>query len=463
MMEGKNRGQWQSSFGFIMAAVGSAVGLGNLWGFPYKMGKSGGFAFLLLYFIFVLTVGFIVMVGELAIGRFSKLDAVGSYKKINKKSGIIGGFGILAAFLILSFYSVLGGWVLKYAVTYVMELFGGGFGGLSGGDFFVNFITNPVEPLIWLVIFISITAVVVAMGVEKGIERYSKIMMPALFVMLLVIIIRSLTLPGAMAGVAFMFKPDFTLFTSWESFSGVAATALAQMFFSLSLGMGAMITYGSYLGKEQNIQKSALIIPALDTLVALSAGLAIMPAVFAFGLDPGQGPGLMFVTLREVFTAMPFGNIFGLMFFTLVFFAALTSSISLLEVATAYFVDTYKIDRKKTAIFAAAGAFLLGVPSSLGQGVWSHIRPVLGMDILDSVDFISEYTLMPLGALLMCIFVGWIWGPKNVVNEVEQGGKHGFGLGGYFSFMVKYVTPILVAVLLYSSCIQPIIKFMMGK
>ncbi|MGL5440243.1 MAG: sodium-dependent transporter [Filifactoraceae bacterium] len=462
-MEDKKRGQWQSSFGFLMAAVGSAVGLGNLWGFPYKMGKSGGFAFLLLYLIFVLTVGFVVMVGELAIGRFSQLDAVGSYKKINKRFGFIGGFGILAAFLILSFYSVLGGWVLKYAATYVMELFGSGFGDMSGEAFFVGFITNPIEPLIWLFLFIGTTAVVVAMGVEKGIEKYSKIMMPALFIMLLIITLRSLTLPGAMKGVAFMFKPDFSVFTSWESFSKVGATALAQMFFSLSLGMGAMLTYGSYLGKEENLQKSALIIPTLDTLVAVFAGLAIMPAVFAFGLDPGQGPGLMFVTLKEVFTAMPFGNFFGLLFFVLVFFAALTSSISLLEVATAYFVDNFKISRKKTAVIASLAAFILGIPSSLGQGVWSHIKLILGMDILDSVDFISEYTLMPLGALCMCIFIGWIWGADKVVKEVELGGRHKFNLGGYFSFMVKYVTPILVAILLYSSCIHPIISFISGK
>lgn len=462
-MEGKKRGQFQSSFGFIMAAVGSAVGLGNLWGFPYKMGKSGGFAFLLLYFLFVATVGFIVMVGELAIGRFSKLDAVGSYKKINKKSGAIGFLGIIASFLVLSFYSVLGGWVLKYAVTYIMELFGKGFGGQSGADFFVGFITNPVEPLIWLLLFIGATAVVVALGVEKGIEKYSKIMMPSLFVMLLIIIIRSLTLPGAMAGVAFMFKPDFSVFSTWEGFTSVASTALAQMFFSLSLGMGAMITYGSYLSKDEDIQKSALIIPALDTLVAISAGLAIMPAVFAFGLDPAQGPGLMFITLQEVFTSMAFGNLFGLMFFVLVFFAALTSAISLLEVSTAYFVDTFKRDRKKTAVMAAALAFLMGIPSSLGQGAWSNIRPILGMDILDSVDFVSEYTLMPLGALLMCVFIGWVWGPKNVINEIEQNGKHTFGLGGYFTFMVKYITPLLVAVLLYSSCIQPIINFVAGK
>ncbi|MGB5824566.1 MAG: sodium-dependent transporter [Proteocatella sp.] len=461
-MEKKQRGEFGSSFGFIMAAVGSAVGLGNLWGFPYKMGKSGGFAFLLIYLVFTVTVGFVVMIGELAIGRRAKMDAVGSYKAIDKKAGFIGGFGVFAAFVILSFYCVLGGWVLKYAVTFIGEFFGRGFGGAPGADYFVAFITGTTQPIIWFVVFLGISCMIVLAGVEKGIEKYSKIMMPALFVMLLVIIARSVTLPGAVEGLKFMFKPDFTVFTSLDTFIPVAGTALAQMFFSLSLGMGAMVTYGSYLGKDQNLEKSALIIPVLDTLVAILAGCAIMPAVFAFGLDPSAGPGLMFITLKEVFAAMPMGTLFGFLFFTLVFFAAVTSSISLLEVICAYFIDSKHMDRKKVTAMAGLAVFVLGIPVALSQGMLSGVRPIMGMDILDSFDFIAEYTLMPLGALLMCMFVGWKWGAKTVSDEVEAYGDE-FKFKGYFNFMIKWITPLFVAFILYSACISPIIKYMTGQ
>lgn len=458
---GKGRGQFGSSFGFIMAAVGSAVGLGNLWGFPYKMGKSGGFAFLLMYLIFTVTVGVVVMIAEFAIGRKAKKDAVGSYKAIDKKAGYIGGLGVFAAFVILSFYCVLGGWVLKYALTFAGELFGAGFGGVAGAEYFIGFITQPVAPLLWTIVFLGISCLIVLGGVEKGIERFSKIMMPALFVMMLIIIIRSVTLPGAMEGIKFMFTPDWTFLSDPKLFAEIAGTALAQMFFSLSLGMGAMVTYGSYLNKDINLQKSALIIPALDTVVALMAGLAIMPAVFAFGLDPSAGPGLMFITLKEVFTSMAFGNVFGILFFVLVFFAAVTSSISLIEVIIAYFVDEKKMDRKKITGIVGILIFILAIPVSLSQGVLSDVRPLMGMDILDTFDFIAEYTLMPLGALLTCIYVGWKWKPDFIVEEVESSG-HGFPMAGYFKFMIKWVTPPLLAFVLYSACIAPLLSYFFG-
>lgn len=460
-MEKKQRGEFGSSFGFIMAAVGSAVGLGNLWGFPYKMGKGGGFAFLLIYLVFVVTVGFVVMLSELAIGRRANMDAVGSYKSIDKKAGFVGGIGVFAAFVILSFYCVLGGWVLKYAFTFIGEFFGRGFGGVAGADYFVNFITGTSEPIIWFVVFLGLSCLIVLAGVEKGIEKYSKIMMPALFVMLLIIIIRSVTLPGASEGLKFMFKPDFTVFTSLDTFIPVAGTALAQMFFSLSLGMGAMVTYGSYLGKEQRLETSALIIPALDTLVAVMAGCAIMPAVFAFGLDPSAGPGLMFITLKEVFASMPMGNVFGFLFFVLVFFAAITSSISLLEVICAYFIDSKKMKRKNVTMITAIAVFFLGIPVALSQGMLSEIRPIMGMDILDTFDFIAEYTLMPLGALCMCLGIGWKWGSDVIIKEVELSGDS-FKFKSYYKFMVKWITPLFVAFVLYSACISPVIKYFAG-
>lgn len=460
-MEKKQRGEFGSSFGFLMAAVGSAVGLGNLWGFPYKMGKGGGFAFLLIYLIFVVTVGFVAMLSELAIGRRANMDAVGSYKAIDKKAGFVGGIGVFAAFVILSFYCVLGGWVLKYAFTFVGEFFGHGFGGVAGADFFVAFISGTTEPILWFALFLGLSCLIVLAGVEKGIEKYSKVMMPALFVMLIVIIIRSVTLPGAVEGLKFIFKPDFTVFSNFDTFIAVAGTALAQMFFSLSLGMGAMVTYGSYLGKEQRLETSALIIPALDTLVAVLAGCAIMPAVFAFGLDPSAGPGLMFITLKEVFASMPMGNVFGFLFFVLVFFAAITSSISLLEVICAYFIDSKKMKRKNVTMITGIAVFFLGIPVALSQGMLSDVRPLLGMDILDTFDFIAEYTLMPLGALFMCLGIGWKWGSDVVTKEVELSGD-GFKLKSYYKFMVKWVTPVLVAFVLYSTCISPVIKYFAG-
>lgn len=458
----KKRGEWGSSFGFIMAAVGSAVGLGNLWGFPYKMGKGGGFAFVVLYLFFAFAVGFIVMVSEISIGRKAKMDAVGSYKKIDPKAGYIGALGVFAAFVILSFYSVLGGWVLKYAFTYIMDMFGMGFRGVGGEEYFVNFISQSFQPILWFAIFLISTALIVFAGVEKGIEKFSKIMMPTLFVMLLVIIIRSVTLPGASAGLAFMFKPDFSVFASFDSTVEVASIALSQMFFSLSLGMGAMVTYGSYLGKNQDIERSAMIIPALDTLVAVMAGMAIMPAVFAFGLSPSAGPGLMFITLKEVFANMPLGDFFGLIFFVLVFFAAITSSISLLEVICAYFIDSKGMERSKVTIMASIAIFILGIPVAMSFGALSHIKPLMGMDILDTFDFIAEYTLMPLGALLMCIYIGWKWKSDFVVEEVKANGQP-FKAEKYYRFMVKYITPLLVLFVLYKSSIEAVVKYAIGK
>ena len=457
-MEGNNRSEWGSSFGFLMAAVGSAVGLGNIWGFPYKMGRGGGFAFVLIYLFFAVTVGFVVMVSELAIGRKAKMDAYGSYKKIDKKTGFVGALGVLAAFIILSFYCVLGGWVLKYAFTYILEMFGMGFKGVDGATYFTTFISSTWEPIFWFALFLLLSAGIVVMGVEKGIEKFSKIMMPSLFVMLIIVIIRSVTLPGASAGLAFMFKPDFSVFSDLDSTISIASIALAQMFFSLSLGMGITVVYGSYLGKEQQIERSAIIVPVLDTLVAVLAGVAIMPAVFAFGLDPGQGPGLLFITLKEVFDSMMFGSFFGLLFFIFVFFAAISSSIALFEVVCSFFIDTKKMERKKTTIMAALGVFLLGIPVTLGFGVLSHVRLLMGMDFLDTFDFIAEYTLMPLGALLLCLLIGWKWKPDMIVEEVRKEGAP-FKFEGYYRFMIKYITPLLVAFVLYKSSIEAVIKY----
>lgn len=434
-----SRGQWNSKLGFVLAASGSAVGLGNIWRFPFMAGANGGGAFVLVYFIILIIIGFTLMLGELSIGRATQLSPVGAYRKLSAKYSWIGALGVLAGFLILSFYSVIGGWVIRYIVKALSGDFNVSDGSVLG-DLFVKFITDPTQPLIYHGIFMVLTLLIVIGGVSKGIERYSKILMPTLFVMMLVLMVRSLTLDGAMEGVRFLLVPDFSKITPQ-----VILAALGQVFFSLSLGMGAMITYGSYLKKDENLVSSSMEIPLIDTAIAFIAGLAILPAVFAFGFDPEGGPGLLFITLPAVFSQMPLGGFFGLLFFVLVLFAALTSSISLLEVVVSYVVDEWKWSRKVATVVLATIIFALGVPSSLGQGIWSDVR-FFGRDILDNVDFLASNILLPLGGLMMCIFIGWVWGIDNAVKEITNNGKVSFPLASLWIVMIKFIAPLAILV-----------------
>ncbi len=436
--EKNTREQWGSKIGFVLAAAGSAVGLGNIWKFPFMAGQNGGGAFVLLYFAILFVVGFTLMMAELVVGRHTQLSPVGAYKKLRKKWAWVGGLGVLAGFLILSFYSVVGGWVIRYIVKAVTGSFNITDPEVLGG-LFVNFITNPTQPLIYHAIFMILTLGIVIGGVSGGIEKYSKILMPSLFVMMILIMFRSLTLPNAIEGVKFMLVPDFSKING-----SVFLSALGQVFFSLSLGMGAMITYGSYLGKDENIIDSSVQIPLLDTAIALIAGLAVLPAVFSFGFDPAGGPGLLFITLPAVFAQMPLGSIFGLLFFVLVLFAALTSSISLLEVCVSYTVDEWKWNRKTASIGLGLIIFIMGIPSSLGLGTWSHIKLIKGLDIFDSVDFVASNVLLPLGGMLLCIFIGWVWGLDNAYKEVTNDGKLKFPLMRVWGFLIKYVAPVAI-------------------
>ena len=473
MNKENNRGQWGSNFGFLMAAVGSAVGLGNIWGFPYKMGANGGFAFLLVYVILVAFVGVATMLGELALGRKTGLGVIGAYKVLYNKFAWVGWLGFLSGFFILGFYSVLGGYTLRYAVGFIMELFsaGAGFGGMGSGEFFGSFIINGGANVLFHGIFMALTIAIVMGGVSSGIEKFTKIAMPALLGMLIIVIIRSLTLEGASTGVAFMFAPNWDAFAE-IGFMKVLKTAAGQMFFSLSLGMGCMITYGSYLSKQENLEKNAIIIPVADSIFALLAGLAVMPAVGAFmsqgveGISFGAGPGLLFVTLHQVFSVGMggfIGNLFGFVFYFLVFIAAITSAISLLEVCTAFFIDkdvqSGKVtNRKKHTMIVGAMIFLVGIPvclDGLGSGVAGgatiDIPAVMfGMDEvrvafdcwLDFYDMIAEGVFMPLGAILMSVMIGWILKTDIIKEEIEASPGIMMKAYKFWDICFKFIVPI---------------------
>ena len=471
-----------TNFGFLMAAVGSAVGLGNIWGFPNKMGASGGFTFLIIYLILAVLCGFIVMVGELAIGRKTGKGAVEAYHVLSKKFKWMGWMGILSAFFILFFYCALGGYCIKYVVLNVGDLFGAGFGsnamaavadanGTSvGAEVFGAFLGNPTEAIIYGLIFVAITMLIVIGGVGGGIEKVCSVGMPALFVMLLICIVRACTLPGAVNGLKYMFVPGWAvangIIEEAPDFLTVLATAGGQMFFSLSLGMGAMITYGSYLQKKENLQKNAILIIVMDTLVALMAGLCVIPGRFA--LDPDGtlgGPKLLFITMQNVFSRMGgLGPIFGILFYLLVVFAAVSSSISLLEVIVAHFVDKArdegKGDKRKTYTLIAAACVGLGCilvcADALGStgfapgnllGMTGEL-PTWAADWLDFWDMLSEGIMMPLGALLMSLMIGWEVGPEMVKAECEQSG-HAMSGYGFFKICVKFITPLCMILILY--------------
>ena len=504
-----------SNFGFLMAAVGSAVGLGNIWGFPNKMGACGGFTFLLIYLLLAACCGFVVMVGELALGRKTGHGAVGAYKALSKKFKWLGWLGILSAFLILFFYCALGGYCIKYVVLNVGNLFGAGFGsgGMSGADVFGAFMENQLESVIYGLIFVLLTMLIVMGGVGGGIEKVCSVGMPALFIILLICIIRACTLGGnefevavlqadgstvvqtiqssSLDGLKYMFQPGYVTGTGYyepakalvdgamvaaidgvpvvkhitevPNLFKVLSTAGGQMFFSLSLGMGAMITYGSYLHKKENIEKNALLIVIMDTMVALMAGLCVMPGRFALDASGAiGGPKLLFITMQNVFDKMPLGALFGILFYLLVVFAAISSSISLLEVIVAHFCDKARIagkgDKRKAysliaAVAVGLGCTLVCLDCLGGAGIAPadllKIEPSGWSDCwLDFFDSLSEGIMMPLGALLMCLCIGYEIGPKVVDDEACLEGQR-FKSKGFFNICVKFITPIAMLLVLY--------------
>ena len=439
----KNRSSFTGKLGFVLAAAGSAVGLGNLWRFPYLAAQYGGGIFLLIYLILVVTFGFTLMAGEIALGRKTGLSAIGAFQKLSKKWKFLGALTSLVPMIILPYYCVIGGWVMKYFSVFLT----GHTKEAAQSSYFGEFTGEMVEPLGWFFLFLAITAVIVFLGVEKGVEKASRIMMPALVVITIVVTVFVLCQPGAMEGVAYYFIPDFSRFSS-----DTVLAALGQLFYSMSLAMGIMITYGSYMKKEVDLEKSVKQIEIFDTGFAFLAGLMIVPAVAAFGdmSKMNTGPGLMFVTLPGVFSQMGqiAGSVLGALFFLLVIFAALTSSISLMETVVSILDDKLKWGRHKTCLVVAAAAFLIGIPSSLGNGAWAHIR-IFGMDFLTFFDYISNSVLMPIVALLTCIFIGWVIKPKTLAEEIKISSP--FKREKMFCIIIQYVAPFCIIAILLSS------------
>ncbi len=434
---GHERGEWSSKIGFILAAAGSAIGLGNIWRFPYVTGQNGGAAFLVLYLLCVLLLGVPIMVAELTIGRFSRRNPVGAFDTISPGTPwkLIGYMGVITGVFILSYYSVLAGYTIGYIVKTLIK----------NTTEFSAFTANPFLVLPLFLVFLILTVVVVQGGIRNGIERWSKILMPILLLLLFVLIIRSVTLEGAGKGLTFYLKPDFS-----EVTGKTILAALGQAFFSLSLGMGAMITYGSYLSKRDNIVTSGCYVAFFDTFIAFLAGLLIFPALFAMSLDPAEGPGLVFIVLPKIFALIPGGNIVGATFFLLLSIAALTSTISLLEVATAYLVDEKKKRRRIAVWIVALVSCCLGIPSVLSQGMvpWLGELPLVKMSFLGLMDWIFGNFMLAVGALFISLFFAWVWKIKKAAEEIREGYPGCDRIMPVLDIMLKFACPACIIILI---------------
>lgn len=436
------RATFGSKIGVILATVGCAVGLGNIWRFPYMLGENGGAAFLLVYISCILFLGIPVMITEFFIGRYSRKNAAGAFKVMapGTKWSVIGYNGVAAAFLILGYYAVVSGWTLEY----IVQAFSGSLEGKNATDFadeFTAFSTGVFRPILWTVVFIALTHIIIISGVKEGIERASKVMMPVLFLILIALCVRSATLPGASEGLSFLFNPDFSKINS-----SVVLSAMGQAFFSLSIGMGCLITYASYFGKQTNLQTTALQVTILDTLVAVLAGVMIFPAVFSFGIEPTTGPELVFITLPNVFEQLPFGNIWSFVFFVLLALAALTSTISLHEVSTAYVHEEYHVSRKKAAIIVSVGVTIVGILCSLSMGVLSSYT-LFGLNFFNLLDFVTAKIMLPLGGMMICIFTAKRVDKLLLKEEVTNHGTIRFYFFSTYVFFVKYIAPIAIGLI----------------
>ncbi|MBR8534168.1 sodium-dependent transporter [Carboxylicivirga sediminis] len=428
-MSATSRDGFTNKFGVIAAAAGSAVGLGNIWRFPYVAGENGGGAFLLVYLLFIVMIGLPVMLSELLIGRRAQKSVFGAFRTLAPDKPLfmsVGIMGVGAAFMILAFYAVVAGWTMEYTYLAITD----SLSGMTPSElsaFFSEFQSSTVGPLVWVGVFMILTAGIVIGGVKNGIEKYTKILMPLLLVIIIILSIKSVSLEGAQAGLAFLFKPDFSKLSG-----DVILEALGQAFFSLSIGMGVIATYGSYIQKKENLIHTAVSVSFADSLIAVLAGVAIFPAVFAFGIDPSSGPGLVFETLPNVFNSMQGGYIFSVAFFILLVIAALTSSVSLLEVVVAYFVEELGLTRKKATIIAASSISVLGAFCVLSDGAFKFF------------DWTSSNILLPLGGILIAVFAGWVLGRAKVADELKaHGGK--IYLTGILMVILKFIAPLAIS------------------
>ncbi len=442
----EQRSSFTGKIGFVLAAAGSAVGLGNIWRFPYLAAKYGGGIFLLVYLILSVTLGFVLLCAEIALGRKTGQSPINAFKSLDKRFTFVGWLAAIIPAIILPYYSVIGGWVAKYLAVFAS----GGMQAAAADGFFDAFIASPVEPLGWFLLFIGFTALIVLFGVEKGVEKVSKFLMPVLIALTIFIAVYTMFMPGAVQGVIYYLKPDFSHFSATT-----VLAAMGQLFYSMSIAMGIMITYGSYMKKDISIESSVKQIELFDTGIAFLAGLMIVPAVFTFSNGDAaalnKGPGLMFVTLPKVFESMKGGAIIGAVFFLMVLLAALTSSISLMETVVSVLRDKLGWGRKTSCLAVLVLSLLLGVPSSLGFGLWSGFS-IAGLSILDMFDFLSNSVLMPITAILTCVFVGFVIGTKTLADEIALSGK--FKRKKMFEVVVKYVAPICILLILISSVLD---------
>lgn len=438
-MSKEQRINFSSKLAVVAAAAGSAVGLGNIWRFPYELGQNGGAAYLLVYLAFVVLLGMPVMLSEFVIGRMGQSDAVGSFKKLAPKRPwwLIGVMGVLTSFLIMGFYSVVSGWTLEY----IFQAIGNKFVNRDTAELatvFTDFSSDTLRPLIWMLIFMVVSAVIIMLGVKDGIEKSTKFMMPLLVIIIVALGVRALTLPGGIDGLRFLFQPDFSKINS-----AVVLSAMGQAFFSLSLGMGCMITYGSYINRKNHLSHTVVEVTALDSLVAILASIAIFPAVFSLGINPGQGPELVFITLPKVFAQMPGGYIWAILFFILLAVAALTSAISLMEVVVAYLVEELKMKRLSATILVSVGIMFFGVLASLSFGAWKDVK-IMDMNFFDLFDNLTSRILMPLGGLFISLFAGWVLDSKKLREEISTHGKFSVRFFPVFLILVRYVAPVFI-------------------
>ena len=441
------RSNFSGSLGFFLANVAGAVGLGNLWGFPFKMGRGGGFPFIIIYLVAVFAIGIPIVIAEYGFGRKFRVGPVEAYGRVRKSWRFVGWLHEITCILVMGFYALIVGYLMKYMCMYFLAIFGvGSFAAVDGATYFVGMISSTVEPLVWTALVLGLTYFIIRNDFAQGYEKACKVLLPVLFAMLVIVAVRSCTLPGAVEGLRYMFQPNAAAFRE-IGFFGVFSLAVVQMWFSVNIGFGTNIFLSSFMPDDTSIPRQAIVIPIADMIVAMLAGLAIMPAVFAYGLDPTSGPSLLFITLKNVFDDMPGGSVFGFIFFVSAVAAGLSTSIGITGALVPIGTEQLKWSQEKSTAASCILSFVLSIPVSLGYGVLSGVHPLsflgerfAGMDMLDSVDFLGENVFLSFGALFMVFFIGWVWKPDAVLAEIEKNGA--FSWKRLWLILFRYIAPV---------------------